>query len=185
VPSAGIPGWSVIIPAYNEARRLPAYLDEVVAYFEGLDRSYEVLVVDGGSTDGSVEIIKRYERHLAYWVSEPDAGQSNAINKGLNRATGTILTWLNSDDYYTPGALEIVATAALAHPEAGAQGGGDLRQPLARVDLEPVRLLEPQQQPQLVEGEQRQVGTGNEHGGADDPVLPGERGDELLGGRAA
>ena len=53
MPSAGIPGWSVIIPAYNEARRLPAYLDEVVAYFEGLDRSYEVLVVDDGSSDGT------------------------------------------------------------------------------------------------------------------------------------
>ena len=118
------PRISVVTPSFNQGpfleRTIRSVLDE---HYPGL----EYIVIDGGSTDGSVEIIKRYERHLAYWVSEPDAGQSNAINKGLNRATGTILTWLNSDDYYTPGALEIVATAAVAHPEAGAYvGAGDI-----------------------------------------------------------
>jgi len=88
-----------------------------------LDQNYpnlEYIIVDGGSTDESVDIIQRYKPHLAYWVSEPDAGQSNAINKGMMRATGTILAWLNSDDYYLPGAFEAIAQASLAHPAAGA-----------------------------------------------------------------
>jgi glycosyltransferase involved in cell wall biosynthesis len=118
------PRISVVTPSFNQGPFLERTIRSV------LDERYpdlEYIVIDGGSTDGSVEIIKRYERHLAYWVSEPDTGQSNAINKGLNRATGTILTWLNSDDYYTPGALEIVATAALGHPDAGAYvGAGDI-----------------------------------------------------------
>jgi glycosyltransferase involved in cell wall biosynthesis len=65
----------------------------------------EYIVMDGGSTDGSVELIKRYEAHLAHWESGRDRGQSHAINKGFARATGEILCWLNSDDYYLPGAL--------------------------------------------------------------------------------
>jgi len=119
-----LPRISVVTPSFNQGPFLERTIHSV------LDENYpnlEYIIIDGGSTDGSVEIIKRYERHLAYWVSEPDRGQSNAINKGLNRATGTILTWLNSDDYYVPGALEIIATAAGAHPEAGAYvGAGDI-----------------------------------------------------------
>jgi glycosyltransferase involved in cell wall biosynthesis len=74
-------------------------------------------VVDGGSTDESLEIIGRYEDRLAWWVSEPDAGQSDAINKGLARTTGEIVGYVNSDDYYLPGAFEI-ATGALAQSDA-------------------------------------------------------------------
>jgi glycosyltransferase involved in cell wall biosynthesis len=118
------PRISVVTPSFNQGRFLERTIRSV------LDENYpdlEYIIIDGGSTDESVEIIKRYERHLAYWVSEPDRGQSHAINKGLNRATGTILTWLNSDDYYMPGTLDIIATAAVAHPEAGAYvGAGDI-----------------------------------------------------------
>src|SRR5262249_31640504 len=107
-----LPRISVVTPSFNQG----PYLDRTIC--SRLHQNYpnlECLIIDGGSTDESVEIIKRYERHLTYWVSEPDTGQSNAINKGLAHATGTILAWLNSDDRYLPGTLDAVAAAAVAH----------------------------------------------------------------------
>lgn len=69
------------------------------------------MIFDGGSNDGSVDIIKKYEKYLSYWESVPDKGQSHAINKGLTRATGEIFNWLNSDDYYEPEALQTIAAS--------------------------------------------------------------------------
>lgn len=80
----------------------------------------EYIIIDGASTDGSVNIIKKYENHLAYWISEKDNGQAHAINKGFERASGEILGWLNSDDCLEPRALHTVAEQAAKYPQAGA-----------------------------------------------------------------
>ncbi len=96
------PKITIITPSYNQGQ----YLEQTIKSV--LNQNYPVLeyfILDGGSTDNSVEIIKKYENHLTYWVSEKDNGQSDAINKGLRRATGEVINWLNSDDYYEPGAL--------------------------------------------------------------------------------
>lgn len=111
------PAWpriSVIVPSLNQAAYLPAALDSL------LEQGYanlEVIVIDGGSTDGSAEILRAYAPQLAYSVSEPDKGQSQAINKGFARATGDILTWLNSDDLLLPGALQAAGEIFAAFPQ--------------------------------------------------------------------
>ena len=99
------PRISVITPSYNQAPFLEMTLRSVL--LQGYP-NLEYLVIDGGSTDGSVTLLEKYTPWLTAWVSEPDEGQSHAINKGLRRATGEILCWLNSDDYYLPGTLATV-----------------------------------------------------------------------------
>ncbi len=106
---------SVITPSYNQGR----YLDRTIQSVLGQKGDFELehLVIDGGSTDESVDILRRYGDRLR-WVSEPDEGQSDAINKGFGMASGDILAWLNSDDTYEPGALACVADAYRAEPFA-------------------------------------------------------------------
>jgi len=102
------PRLSIITPSYNQA----AFVERTIRSV--LDQRYENLeyiVVDGGSTDGSVEIIERFADRLAWWVSEPDAGQTDALNKGLARATGDVVAYINSDDYYLPGAFDAAIEA--------------------------------------------------------------------------
>jgi glycosyltransferase involved in cell wall biosynthesis len=93
---------SILMPSFNQAEFLPQAIESV------LDQQYpakELIVIDGGSTDGSRAILERYAAHLAYWVSEPDRGQTHALNKALQVARGDILGWQNSDDFYYPGAF--------------------------------------------------------------------------------
>ena len=109
------PRIAIVTPSYNQAR----YLEKTI--LSVLNQGYpnlEYIIIDGGSTDGSIEIIKKYEKYIAYWVSERDKGQSDALNKGFKLATGEIIGWQNSDDVYLPGAFEVAAKNLTRSPSA-------------------------------------------------------------------
>jgi Glycosyl transferase family 2 len=107
---------SIVTPSFNQA----GYIEETIrsVLLQGYP-NLEYLILDGGSTDGAVDVIRKYAKHLTYWVSERDQGQSDAINRGLARCTGELMNWVNSDDLLLPGALRAVAEAAQNDPEAG------------------------------------------------------------------
>lgn len=101
-----MPRITIVTPSFNQAKYLPETIESI------LNQGYpnlEYIIIDGGSTDGSVDIIKKYESHLAYWISEKDSGQSEAINKGFKKATGELFAWVNSDDVLFPGCLRRIA----------------------------------------------------------------------------
>ena len=107
LPSANLPRISLVTPSFNQVEYLEATLRSV------LDQGYpnlEYIVVDGGSTDGSLEILSRYAEQLSYWVSEPDRGHAHALNKGFSRSTGEVMGWINSDDLLLSGSLLLVGS---------------------------------------------------------------------------
>lgn len=100
------PKISIVTPSYNQSKFIEKTILSV------LNQNYpnmEYIIIDGGSNDGSLEIIKKYEKYLTYWVSEPDHGQSHALNKGFLKATGDIFAYLNSDDIYMPESLKLIS----------------------------------------------------------------------------
>jgi glycosyltransferase involved in cell wall biosynthesis len=105
---------SIVTPSYNQGQFIEETIRSVL--LQGYP-NVEYIIIDGGSTDNTVEVIKKYEQYIAYWVSEPDQGQSNALNKGFIRATGQLIGWQNSDDYYHPQAFIKAAKAALELPD--------------------------------------------------------------------
>ncbi|NMB53751.1 MAG: glycosyltransferase [Leptolinea sp.] len=111
-----LPLVTVVTPSFNQA----AYLERTICSV--LEQDYpnlEYIIVDGASTDGSLEIIQKYSSRLSAWISEPDMGQTDAINKGFARAGGQILAWLNSDDTYNPGAIREAVQFLTDHPDVG------------------------------------------------------------------
>ncbi len=104
---------SVVTPSFNQSQFLEQTIQSV------LSQNYsalEYVIIDGGSSDGSLNIIQSYDKQLSYWVSERDEGHGHALNKGFSRTTGEIMAWINSDDMYTPWAFETVAEIFLSFP---------------------------------------------------------------------
>lgn len=122
--SGELPAIGIAVPSLNQAHYLREALDSI---FRQEYPRLEVVVMDGGSTDGSVEVIRSYADRLAHWQSAPDRGQSNAINEGVRRLTTEIVAWLNSDDYYWGDCLWTIGRAYLEHPGAGLYLGNGLR----------------------------------------------------------
>ncbi len=101
------PKLSIVTPSFNQAEFIEATIQSVLSQeYENL----EYIIIDGGSTDGSQAIIEKYEKRLAFWCSEPDAGQYDAINKGFSKSTGEIMAWINSDDMYFPWTFRTIAS---------------------------------------------------------------------------
>lgn len=108
------PRISIVTPSYNQGE----FIEETIrsTLLQGYP-NLEYIIIDGGSNDNSVEIIKKYQQYIAYWISEPDKGQSHALNKGFQKATGELVGWQNSDDFYYPNAFQYAGEALHNHQE--------------------------------------------------------------------
>jgi len=138
-----IPKITIITPSFNQGRFIEATIESIITQGYG---NLEYIVVDGGSTDDTLNVIRKFDGFISYWVSERDKGQGHAINKGITRASGDILGWLNSDDTYEACVLKEVAEFFSMHPEADVISGrcklwyGDLRDRL--MPASPLRTFE-------------------------------------------
>jgi glycosyltransferase involved in cell wall biosynthesis len=103
-----MPDFTIVTPVLNQVQHIEKCILSVLEQ----DCDVQYIIIDGGSTDGTVDIIRKYESRISFWVSEPDSGQSHAINKGLKLAKGTFFNWLNADDQLTPNALKSVLEIA-------------------------------------------------------------------------
>lgn len=106
IMNSELPMISIVIPSFNQGIFIENTLKSIIGQSY---KNYEIIVMDGGSSDQTVEILKKYDKYIKYWVSEPDQGQADAIKKGFNLASGNVFSWLNSDDIYLPETLQIIA----------------------------------------------------------------------------
>lgn len=105
---------SIITVVYNGVKTLEQTIQSVL---NQTFKNFEYIIIDGGSTDGTIEVIKKYEKHISFWISEPDKGLYDAMNKGIGFANGEIIGMINSDDWYEPNAIEIIIESYKFHPE--------------------------------------------------------------------
>lgn len=118
------PKISIVTPSYNQGQ----FIEEtIVSVLEQDYPNLEYIIIDGGSTDNTIEIVRKYEKHLTYWHSKPDKGQTDAINQGFEMATGDIFNWINSDDYYLPESLQKVATLFKENEHVMSVSGREIR----------------------------------------------------------
>jgi glycosyltransferase involved in cell wall biosynthesis len=116
-----LPRISIVTPSYNQGE----FLEETITSVISQDYpNIEYIIIDGGSKDNSLNVIKKYEEQISYWISEPDSGQTDAVIKGFEKSTGEIFAWQNSDDRYLPGTFEFVAQVFKKHPEIDLFFGG-------------------------------------------------------------
>lgn len=115
---------SVVVPSYNQAAYLPRTLNSLLNQTYG---HLEIIVIDGGSTDGTTDILREYDSQIRYWVSESDHGQSDALNKGFALATGEIFGWLNADDLYLPDAVALAMEEFTRYPDVDVVYGDHLQ----------------------------------------------------------
>jgi glycosyltransferase involved in cell wall biosynthesis len=115
--------FSLVIPTLNQGDMIE---DTILSIIYQCYRNFEIIVMDGGSRDNTLEVLDRYRPWITHLVSEPDGGQSQAINKGFSLATGDIYAWINSDDYYLPKAFQRVASCFTAHNAKFVVGSGDV-----------------------------------------------------------
>lgn len=140
------PKISVIVPSFNQGRFIK---QTILSVINQTYTNHELIIIDGGSTDETCSILNEHEKYFKYWVSEKDKGQSHAINKGLQKTNGEIITWLNSDDFYEPDTLEHIVNLFHNHPEVSVIHGntllfGDRMKPLlngVETDLKPHQYL--------------------------------------------
>lgn len=111
-----LPKVTIVTPSYNQGDFLEETIRSVL--LQNYD-NIEYIIIDGGSTDNSCEVIQKYSQWITYWISEPDDGQASAINKGWSLATGEFITWLNSDDILLPGSLRLTVDKLMKHPDIG------------------------------------------------------------------